>query len=166
MRRNKKGLLKKIILGVLALGGVLAIANVISNRDEDLRTKHLTYSVGALSSETGKYEYSESTLYTKNAFDCKGLKIELDFDSDIEYQVFFYDEDDNFVSASERTNSGQTFEDLECHAKARIVIYPNWNDVEDVDDQVVTIFNKITFTSQIKVLVAKDQKVKETTKAE
>ena len=159
MRRNKKGLLGKFAVIALALGAILGVAHLISKNDEDLRTQRVTFNVGGLN-ENGKYAESENSLYTKKSFDCKGLKIELDFDADIEYQVFFYDENDNFVESSERLSSGQTFEDVEDHVKARIVIYPNWNDVK-VEDQKINIFNKVTYTSQMKILVAKEQVVDE-----
>lgn len=154
----------KKILGILGAVALLGLVAFLFSDNSEYKTKRVLYSVGAISEETGEVVKNDGALYTKNAFECKGLKIDLDNDSDISYQIFFYNEDDEFVSASDVFNADHKFE-VEDGLKARVVIYPNWEEYADIN-QEVTILNRLSFTKQIEIRVLKEQPLKKTTTTE
>lgn len=147
-----KKIFKNLSLGILGLGllgGAVALGtNYLKN---DHVVVHPTYEVGALT-EYGKYVEDESSIYTKSAFECQGLKVKVDFDSEVEYQVFFYDELDNFISASDVFTNGNDFI-LPVNAElARIEITP-LND----EDGKISWLEKRDYANDIEISVLKNQ---------
>ena len=163
MKRKTKKILKGIGLAALGLGVLVGGANLIKNvaEDKDSTTEkiNLTYEVGGLN-DLGKYVEDDGTLYTKNAFECKGLTIDIDFDSNVQYQVFFYTEDDVFVESTEvLTDDYKIDVEDESITHARIEITPNWDmlEVKKDDDQVIKWYETYKYSKQLKVSVDKDQ---------
>ena len=150
---SKKSLPKtllKIGAGVLAIGGVAAIAGaVVDYVKDDSNVIHPSFEVGNLTA-LGKYVEDESTMYTKDSFACDGLSIKLDFDNEINYKVYFYDSLDNFVEATDvYTNSS----DIEVKAvNARVVVIPT----NDNDDKI-SWTEKMEYANEIEISVAKKQ---------
>ena len=110
MKRKTKNTLKTILLSALGIGAIVGGVSLINNmvgNDEDLKTIHPIFEVGGLDEATGKYVDDDGTIYTKEAFECLGLEIKLDFDNTIDYQVFFYETDGDFVSSSEVMSGNQ-----------------------------------------------------------
>lgn len=125
--RNKKKW-TSAIAGVLVL--VMAVALVAGlaslGRDETTAIGSSSFSVGGISQETGKGIDSSVSVYTKERIACQGLSIVPDFSSSSKYQLFFYNEDDVFVGATELRSD--TFEASAIPAAGRyvrIVIYPS-----------------------------------------
>lgn len=165
MKKKTKKIIKGIGLGALGLGVLVAGANLVSNlgevKDSTTEKINLTYTVGGLD-ENGKYVEDDGTLYTKKAFECKGLTIDIDFDTNVSYQVFFYTEDDKFVESTEVLTEDYKIDvENENITHARIEVTPNWDmlEVEKDEDQVIKWYEVTKYSKQLKVSVDKDQTV-------
>lgn len=150
-----KSIIKKV---ALALAGVCAITAVgfgvkaiVDYTKNDLKKVTLSYDVGNLGAD-GKYVNDESTLYTKDAFACYGLQVKSDFDSTVNYQIFYYDILDNYISSTAFMQDGYSGEAPVNGAYARIVIEPR-ND----EDGKISLLEKHGYTSQLTVKVKKNQ---------
>lgn len=147
-----KSLFKKISLGVLGigiLGGCITLFSHFMNNSD--KTLHLDYDIGALTDQ-GKYLEDEGKLYTKNAFECKGNKFKLAFDSQINYQAYYYDDLDNLVGKTKILSTSEAPAVPYNADYARLVITPT-ND----DDGKISFTEKYKYASQIDVSVSKVQ---------
>lgn len=157
MKLKMRKTLKKVGLGCLAVASIGAAAFTAVKIGETLQNDTikvgLNYNVGGLDDTTGKYVKDESRIYTKDRFACYGLNTKLEFDSTISYQVFYYDINDNFISASEVLTFGITSVVPRNGAYARIEITPL-----DDEDGKITRLEKREYSSQLSVRVAKDAK--------
>ena len=146
----------KIVIICLLVAGVLGggVVGLIKLTDDDAfdrkNISSLAFSVGGLDG-TGAYMDTNASIYTKDAFECQGLNITLDFDNMIEYKVYFYDQNNDFVhTTGTRTNA---FVDTEVpfFAKfARIVVTPT-------EDDVVSTLEVNKYAKQINVSVNREQ---------
>lgn len=161
---------KNIIDPLFAFGLIISLCailfnlgNSIVNKDDDYKKVSLSWEIGGLTS-TGKYTETKKSIYTKESFSCDGLKTILDFDSNIKYQVFFYDEKDVFISATEVLTESKEHEVPENAELARIVITPIWGSDVKKDDQVIKwhdnwfLDNKYSKQLTIKVLKEVEKK--------
>ena len=151
-RKHKNGWKKiltvflSIVLGVGAIFGVTKILEIV---DEPTKAVILSYEVGTLN-DKGEYQESSQHIYTKEAFECQGLVITPEFDSTVEYRLFFYDSEAKFINS---TNFGDLKFDgsVPQNAKyARIVIRPK-------QDQKVSWYEVYKYSLQLKVEVYKEQ---------
>ncbi len=148
-----KSIIKKVALalaGVAALTGVgFGVKAIVDYTKNDLKTISPSFEVGNLGSD-GKYVNDESTLYTKSAFACDGLQVKLDFDNEIKYQLYFYDDLDNFIESTDilsEAYSGGIHDGF-----ARLVIIPT-ND----EDNKISWTEKVTYPKQMEIKVSKEQ---------
>lgn len=147
-------------VGIIALAAVLCVGATagiaaLANKNEDGYEKvAVKYEIGGLT-DSGKYEEGEKTLYTKAGFDVEDKTIfaDIDFDSTISYQIFYYDENDDFVSKSEVMTVDYTAEVPEGAVFARVEITPIWSADTEKDEQKVTWLNKGGFADQLKLNV-------------
>ena len=157
MKKKTKNTIIKTVLVVAALLAVIACFGVFLNRDkapEGFDLVKVSYEVGSLDS-AGKYAESKSHLYTKEAIECQGgVRVDLEFDSSVTFQVFYYDEDDTFIESTETFEKTATTEAPADAVYARILVTPIWGDDVEEDDQTIYIFNKNKFTKQLVVSVA------------
>ncbi len=160
--RKTQNMIKNIDSVVLVIATVLGVAALfggLSKKDDDERVKvHPTFSVGGLN-EVGKYIESDGTIYTKEAFECQGLKIELDFEKTIFYEVYFYNSNGDFLSSTAQTNENSTPELPSFATHARIVITPDWEllEIEKKKEQVVKWYEVAKYANQITVKVNEEQ---------
>ena len=165
MKQKTKQTLKTILLSVLGVGAIVGVASgintLVEKNDTELKTIHPTFSIGGLNEADGKYEKSDSTLYTKDAFECQGLEIKLDFDNYIKYQVFFYEEDGDFMEATSVFEGNAEINVPTFASHARIELTPNWaemgEDYVNEKDQIVKWYEAPKYASQIEVKVNKEQ---------
>lgn len=147
-----------IIIIALLLTSVAGLF-VILNKPEAAKGYELAnadFSIGSLDTTTGRYAKSDGSLYTKDAFDCEaGVKIELDFDSNIKWKVFFYDDIDSFVSCSEEFDVTNEVEAPATATRARIMIIPIWDNEIDKDDQTIKWYSINKYAKQLTVSVEK-----------
>ena len=160
--RKTQNTIKNIVSVVLVIATVLGVAALfggLSKKDDDERVKvYPTFSVGGLN-EVGKYVESEGTIYTKEAFECQGLKIELDFEKTIYYEVFFYTEMGEFLSSTAKTNENSMPELPAGATHARIVITPDWEllEIKKEKEKVVKWYEVAKYANQISVKVNDEQ---------
>ena len=145
---------KKILsigLGILlTVGAVVGISALTRKSEETRKEINPKYAIGGLT-EQGKYLETEESIYTKDAFECQGLDIELDFRSNVSYRVFFYNEDSEFVSSTSKLIANYDEETTPVVAKfARIVITPN-------DDTEIKWYEKAGYANQLTISVSKEQ---------
>ena len=166
MKYKTKKTLKTILLSVLGVGAIVGAASgintLVEKQNEDLKTIYPLFSIGTLNGN-GEYVEADDTLYTKTAFECQGLKITLDFDNTIDYQIFYYDSEGEFLNSSGlitgNSNKFASVPDMATHA--RLTIIPDWDkmggDYEFSKNQVIKYTDIVKYTSQIKVEVNKTQ---------
>ena len=110
---------------------------------------HPTFEIGGLN-EQGRYEKDKSTLYTENKFACEGLKATLDFDAQINYQIFYYDILDNYLSSTDVLKEGYSGDAPLNGAYARIKIIPTTD-----EDNKISFIEKLKYSKQLNLKVAK-----------
>lgn len=166
MKRKTKQTLKMVALGVVGLGAVVGAVSVLGNlrsEDDGLKTIHPTFEVGGLKETDGKFEETSKSIYTKNAFECQGLEIELDFDNTIDYQVFYYESDGDFIEASGVINGNQDLEVPLMATHARLEITPNWakmgEDYKDTKNQEIKWYEVAKYSTQLDIKVNENQDV-------
>lgn len=165
MKRKTKQTLKTILLGALGIGALVGVASgintLVEKHDTELKTIIPIFEVGGLKDIDGKYEETEKTIYTKKAFECKGLEITLDFDNTIKYQVFYYEDDGDFISATEVISDNQDLVVPDMATHARLEITPKWSemgeDYKKVEDQKIKWYEVSKYANQINVKVNKEQ---------
>ncbi len=151
---KSKSLWKKIGLGVLAgvvlIGAVFGVTALFRKAEEETQKEiSPTWAIGGLT-EQGAYLETKESIYTKDAFECYGLNIKMDFDNNISYRIFFYDYNDEFVGLTEKLTTNYS-EDIDILVKsARIVITPN-------EDSKISWYEKIGYAKQLTISVDKNQ---------
>lgn len=151
-----------VLLTLLAVGLVAFIGNsVISNlkNDDGYDKLSLSYERGNLTSY-GKYEETNYSIYTKESYDLEyGLKAELEFDSTIMYQFFFYDELDNYVGSSEiyEESIELTLEECFNAKRFRVVITPIYDTKLDDDEKIVKWNQVSKYANQLHVKVLTEE---------
>jgi hypothetical protein len=152
-----KNILKSVLCVVLVAATVLGAASLFSRKD-DLKEIHPAFSIGGLS-EQGKYVEQDDTIYTKEAFECEDLRIEVDFEKTITYKVFFYADNGEFISSTEEMTENFVNNVPDGAEFARVLITPDWEALEvEKDDRVISWFEIAKYSSQITIKVGKQSK--------
>ena len=141
-----------VVLILAAVGGGTAgiISLVDSDKFDTKNISDLSFGIGGLDS-AGKYMSTDKSIYTKDAFECQGLSVSLEFDSEISYQIYFYDQNNDFVHTTGKLESAFVSDSIPFFAKyARIVITPD-------DDEKVTTLEVLKYAKQLNVKVNREQ---------
>jgi len=143
-----------VLTGALCIGAVAGIGALANKSDDPTKTLNPSWAIGGLTAQ-GQYLETKESIYTKNAFECQGLDIEIDFDNNISYQVFFYDFENDFLSSTGKLTANYNEETTPVLASyARIVVTPK-------DDQKISWYEKGGYADQLTITVNKEQKVVE-----
>lgn len=153
---NWKGLVAAILTCGVIVGAVAGVVTIFNNDTKTISPG--VFSVGSLD-ENGEYVKSEKTLYTKEAFECVGLRVEQNFDSNITYDVYYYDHDERFIE-SKLGLTGVYDEDYPLACLARIVIHPEIPDDVDLDDFKIRFWEVRGIANDLKITVNKNQEDK------
>ena len=138
-----------IVVLIVAIVTLIPTLFSIGADDSDFEKVNLTYAIGGIDEATGRPVENECALYTKNAIECTGVELYADFDSEIKYTVYFYDDDENFISCQSNTGLNMTVDEMpEGATHIRIAIYPQ----NDENDEIGT-FEKYTYKNQLTVKV-------------
>lgn len=126
-KTKKIGTIVAAILGVVVAGGVIFS---LTNNDKETKNAGGTfaYEVGTLDDNGEKTKDNTSGLRTKDFKSAKGLTVDLEKNATVSYEIFFYDEDKNFLTSLEQTDDYEESELPEAAATAeyfKIVITPN-----------------------------------------
>ena len=148
--RNKTKNILIIVVAALVLlatvGGVFAFVGKDSGTT-------LNFTIGGLT-DNGTYEESDGTLYTKEAVEIdEAFRVKLDFDSTIKYQIFFYDENDTFLKATEVLANTSTPEIPENATSFRVEITPIWDAGLKADERVIGRLEVNQYAKQLKIVV-------------
>lgn len=132
-----------LVLGVLVLVGAAGLCVRMGTSQTYAKLSANNYVVGSLD-ETGEFTKNAGSFVSKDFYDIKGLSVKVDKDADLSYQLFFYDEDENFISATNNfgvTYNGTIPENAELF---KIVINPT-------NDDDISTFDIINYGSDIEV---------------
>ena len=151
--------MKKILLIILLVvvcvgiigGGTVGILRLTDSSKLDQKTiSSMKFSVGGLDSN-GKYMNTNASIYTKEAFECQGLNVNLSFDNEVEYQIYFYDQNNDFVHTTGKLSGAFVKDSVPFFAKyARIVVTPK-------NDDVVSKIEVLSYAKQLTVKVNREQ---------
>ncbi len=154
---KSKSLWKKIGLGVLAgvvlIGAVFGVTALFRKAEEETQKEiSPSWAIGGLT-EDGAYLETKESIYTKDAFECYGLKTTLDFDNNISYRLFFYNEDNSFLESTSKLTDAFDSSKTNMPGETkycRIVITPN-------EDSKISWYEKSGYANQLTIKVNKDQ---------
>lgn len=131
------------VLSVLALAGVAASAVVLNKQVKTVELNGWDYKVATLDEE-GNVDESKANVVTKKFITVDGLDIQIADEAEITYQVFFYDNDQAFISNTEAMSSDFDGTAPEGAEYAKILI------THEEDDEI-TFFEKFDYVKQIEV---------------
>lgn len=132
---SKKGIIALVVAAIIIVGAIVGIAFAINNANAERKTLSLNYAVGGLS-ETGAYKASETSIYTKSAFACEGLEIDINDNSDVKFEVYYYGKTGAFISSTGMMSKDYAPELKNGEKTARIVVTPVFSQPIDEDDVV------------------------------
>lgn len=136
-----------IVALVLSVITFSAVFLGVSSNDTTDELNRIDYALGTIDATTGKALDSKLAICTEDMNNIEGLEIEIVDEPTVTYQVFFYDEDKEYLSASESLSADYTAETVPEGAKYfRIVITPL-----EVDGEAVEI-NPLTMSKYTKQL--------------
>lgn len=167
-KKDWKNLLITVVVVILTLTLVSGTTTLFK---ADTKTIHPVFTVGGIDEYNGEHVDTEGSIYTKNAFECKGLAVQLDFDSHVTYQAFFYDDLDNFISASPVYEQGAELEVPEEAVYARLEVTPIWEEInvdkeadEDAEadddaepENVIKWYDVSKYANQLTITVLNEQ---------
>ena len=156
-KMKTKNKFKKILCAILCVGCVIALGAGLSalTKSETKTIGASAFSVGALD-ENGKYVADKQSIYTKDAFECLGLRIEPDFEAKLTYDVYYYDYNEKLLEVK-RGLTEIYDEDFPLAKLARVVIHPAIPEGETVKSFKIDYLSKIKFANELKVTVNKNQ---------
>ncbi len=150
-KRSWKNILS-IGLAVLVLfGAVGAVASFATN---DSKPAGAVFKVGGLDPETGKYVKTDKTIYTEEAIDAYGLRIEPDFESTVTYDIYYYDGEDKLLAVVDGLTEVYD-EDFEVAEKCRIVVHPEIPEDTKEKDFKVYFWEVMKYANMLDVTVSK-----------
>jgi hypothetical protein len=150
---NWKSILSATLAVVILVGCAAGITALV--RKDTKTISSLAFKCGDLD-ENGVYTPSETAIYTKEAFDCIGLRVEPDFEFNGTYDVYYYDYNGNFLE--KRVDLVDIYdEDFPLAKMARIVIHPEIPEDVDKDDFKVKFYEVTKYANLLKITVDKDQ---------
>ena len=137
-------------LAIVVLIGVIGITFAFFGEEKTTKKISPSFSIGGLKSD-GKYLETKESIYTKELFECRGLTITPDFESQVSYQIFFYDAEGEFLEATPKlTGTFNQVPDTATHA--RMVITP-------MNDEEVKFYEIRGYAKQLELVVSKNQKL-------
>lgn len=160
LNNKTKQIISIVMVCVIALGAIMGLSALSNKLDEDMKIITPTFEVGGLDNTTGKYVETEGSIYTKKSFECQGLTIKLDFDSQVKYQVFYYDELDEYIGECTAEYDESVELVVPENAKfARVKVTPIWGADVKANDRVVEWYEVLKYSTQLEISVFKDQEV-------
>ena len=150
-RKLKSGLMVTAI--VLLAIAVVSLFVTVGGMKTTKKLIASDFGIGAISTETGRYVESNQSIYLEELYEIENAEIKLEENSTIKYKMFFYGEDENFISATTALSTDFDGTSIPENAKYfRLVITPDTVDGEAVE---VTILNILRYVNQIEVTVSK-----------
>ena len=158
---NWKNIISFVLVGALLFGVVAGLSSIFGKDTKTISS--MAFAVGSIN-EQGNYEKSDLSIYTKDMFACQGLSIEPDFEATGAYQVFFYDEDKNFIGATDIMEAEEGVykksNDFAYAKYCRIVITPDVPNDEDgnpEEDFKIRFYEVVGYADDYNITVNKKQ---------
>ena len=162
--RKLKGTLKSskfqktILLVVVVMLSIVCVASLTRlkkvDTTRDLGQNVAIWRVGALDDE-GAFEKAEDSIVTRNYYGVNGLTLDLteeaEENNDITYQLFYFDEDEEYVSASTILTADADSTTLSVPETAKyfkVVIYP-------ANDEKITLFEINDYAKMLLITINK-----------
>lgn len=157
MKKRTWGKILSIGLAVLLFAGaIFGLVKLGAKLKEETKTISPSWKVGVVDETTGKVNKElKSSIYTDDAFDAKGLKVVLDYDSNVSYQVFWFDSVGEFAYCSEEMTKGAEFYAPAGH-KARVEVTPIF-DANETEDETISWYETYKYSKQVEIIVDKNQ---------
>lgn len=156
MKKNKKNWKKILSVALICLVSLIVFGVFAGSYIQDTTTiKNSAFRCGDLD-ENGKYIASEQSIYTKEAFGCKGLRVEPDFEAGLTYDVYYYDATGKLVE-SKKALTDIYDEDYPLAMTCRIVIHPEIPADVDAKEYKIGTFDVYKIAKNVKITVNKDQ---------
>ena len=150
---NWKSILSATLAVVILVGCAAGITAFVKKDTKTISS--LAFKCGDLD-DNGDYIASETAIYTKDAFECIGLRVEPDFEFNGTYDVYYYDYNGNFLE--KRVDLVDIYdEDFPLAKMARIVIHPEIPEEEDEKDFKINFYEVASIAKTVKVTIDKDQ---------
>lgn len=140
-QRKSKGVLRKIISVALSAAVVLGLGVAVVKLSEakTREVSSLAFEVGGLSTDEsnlgenlGKHVERKDAIYTKEAIECKGLTVTPDFDAKLQYQIFWYNVNDECFGYTALSSEKFIGNVPEFAKYCRIMILPTNLEGEDI----------------------------------
>ena len=151
LRRHKVAdTIKWIIAFLLIFAAIAAIAVMMVKLDRQTTVTKIgaeMYSIGGIA-EDGTTEDGDTSIVTKTAFTTDGLTVTIADDATVTYELYFYDADGEFISATEELSADFDGKIPEGAETAKIVVTPT----EDEDGKV-TLTEIVGYANQVTVQV-------------
>ena len=154
--KTKKAL--KVVGTIIAVAVTLGIVSTMASRCDAEDTKTLgmfDYEIGALSDTTGKkLKDDKGGLVSKDMYAIDDFSVEMGKDTDVKYQLNFYDEEKEWKSAVtyKRDFDGEEVEALKAQgiAYVRVEIIP-------LEDEEVSVWEMRGYAKQLTVTVSTEK---------
>ena len=152
MAKRNSNKVKFTVVFVLIAMLMVGLCATIVTLDKQIETETVSvwaFSNGALDAE-GEYDESDASIYTKDLLTVNGLEIEVEEDAEVTYEVFFYNEDKEFISSSGELSDNYVYaNDVEGAEYCRVVITPT-------DDEEIGLFEKNGYARQLTIKVDRE----------
>ena len=155
-KNTLKQILSVALAGLATFGAIFGLVKLSEVLKEETKVIHPTFSVGGLNAN-GEYEETDGSIYTKDSFECLGMSVKLDFDSNVSYQAFYYDDLDKYISSSPVYEESMELAVPATAVYARLEVTPIWADDVEEEDQVVHWYNVAEYADQLEISVLKNQ---------
>ena len=152
LRKHKAAdAVKWVIVFLLVIGLIGAVITLFVMLDRQTTVTEIgaeAYIIGTLDNE-GAAEEGNASIVTRNAFTVDGLKVEIADDATVTYTLYFYGEDDTFISKTDALTEDFDGSAIPENAEtAKLVITPT-----DDDDSTVDLTEVLGYAGQVTVTV-------------
>ena len=142
-RKNKLMVAGIVLLGVLIISVIASLGIRLGKSQTYTKLAYADYIVGTLN-ETGEFTKSGGSFVTEEFTSVDGLKITVKEDADLSYKIYFYGEDETFISCTNAfavTYNGIIPENAETF---KIVITP-------MNDDDISLYDIMNYSADVEV---------------
>lgn len=137
-----------LLVGLLLIGAIIGLFIKLDRQTSTTTIGGEAYSIGLID-DTGANESGDTAIYLREAVTTDGLTCKLAKDAKISYQLFYYDVDGEFLSASDVLTADFDGSDIPEGAESvRIVITP----ISDEDGKV-SLHEVLVYASRLTVTI-------------
>ena len=137
-----------LLVGLLLIGAIIGLFIKFDRQTSTTTIGGEAYSIGLID-DTGANESGDTAIYLREAVTTDGLTCKLAKDAKISYQLFYYDADGEFLSASDVLTADFDGSDIPEGAESvRIVITP----ISDEDGKV-SLHEVLVYASRLTVTI-------------